>query len=116
MFLPTIQRENVRFSRLKPGDKIPARAAQVKSNFSIRRIDVFDDDPTIVIPSSGESHHIPRKGYPQDALFAGNIVELSPISKVQCELRDLSGYLRPTVNTPVKNNPSVPWYLAQPRQ
>src|SRR5260370_24264459 len=52
MLLPTIQRENVRFSRLKPGDKIPARGAQVKSNFSIRRINVFDGDPTrIVIPS-----------------------------------------------------------------
>jgi hypothetical protein len=75
MLLPTIQRENVRFSRLKPGDKIPARGAQVKSNFSIRRINVFDADPArsgfrtpvestglqkpeIVIPSSSEEQSI----------------------------------------------------------
>jgi hypothetical protein len=35
--------------------------------------------------SCGESHHPPRKGYPQDALFAGNKVELSPPNKVARE-------------------------------
>jgi hypothetical protein len=34
------------------------------------------------IRSSGESHLLPRKGHPQDALFAGNNVELSPVNKV----------------------------------
>src|ERR1700736_2212986 len=28
-------------------------------------------------------YHPPREGYPQDALFAGNKVELSPFSKVR---------------------------------
>jgi hypothetical protein len=41
--------------------------------------------PEIGVPSSGESHHLPRKGYQQDALFAGNKVELSPVNKVERE-------------------------------
>jgi hypothetical protein len=45
-----------------------------------------NDDPTrIVVPSAGESHRLPRKGYPQDALFAGDKVELSPVNKVEPE-------------------------------
>jgi hypothetical protein len=36
----------------------------------------------VVIPSCGESHHLPRKGYLQDALFAANKVGLSPPNKV----------------------------------
>src|SRR5580692_5398203 len=40
------------------------------------------DHPTrILIPSSGENHPLPRKGYQQDALFAVNRVELSPVKK-----------------------------------
>jgi hypothetical protein len=35
----------------------------------------------MLIPSSGESHHLPQKGYPQDALFAANKDELSPVKK-----------------------------------
>jgi hypothetical protein len=35
----------------------------------------------MVIPSSGENHPLARKGYQQDALFAVNRVELSPVKK-----------------------------------
>jgi hypothetical protein len=59
------------------------------------RSEQTDDATSIVIPSSGESHRPPRKGYPlaakvyqqdelspsnKDALFAGNKVELSPVN------------------------------------
>jgi hypothetical protein len=37
----------------------------------------------MLIPSSGESHHLPQKGYLQDALFAANKDELSPVKKLR---------------------------------
>jgi hypothetical protein len=39
----------------------------------------------MVVPSSGESHHPPRKGNQQDALFAANKGELSPVNKDEPE-------------------------------
>jgi hypothetical protein len=38
-----------------------------------------DHPAGVAIASGGESHHPPRKGYPQDALFRVNKVELSPV-------------------------------------
>jgi hypothetical protein len=48
----------------------------------------------MLIPSSDESHHPSRKGYQQDALFAGNKDELSPVNKVHRE-RGISPELWP---------------------
>jgi hypothetical protein len=41
-------------------------------------------------PPSGESHRPPRKGYPQDALFAARKFELSPVNKVPPRSRRIS--------------------------
>jgi hypothetical protein len=39
----------------------------------------------MLVPSSGESHYLLRKGYQQDALFAVNKDELSPVNEVHRE-------------------------------
>jgi hypothetical protein len=52
-------------------------------SISLARSSIESDDATgIVMPSAGESHHLQRKGYQQDALFAGNKAELSLGNKI----------------------------------
>jgi hypothetical protein len=39
----------------------------------------------MLVPSSSESQHLLRRGYQQDALFAVNKNELSPVNEVRRE-------------------------------
>jgi hypothetical protein len=71
-----------------------------------------------VILSSGESHLPPRKGYQQDALFAGNEVELSPVNKVHASERSLFAiclYGCPTLGSFVRVGNERHWIVVRTR-